>query len=291
AFGDSAVLKPILKKDPFQIEELGMHPQQIWQIRKNLLSSHGLIVISGPAGSGKTATLHSLLSLFNKTSLKIVCIDNFPETPFSGRVHVRVQSSQVDPSPLNQETGLQTCLTMDPDVIALSDLDEHTAAGALRLSLSGRLIIMTMNANSALEAVQRLSELGISREMLISNLRLVISQRLVPALCEKCKEKVDPAAYVKILNMPESDYQGKDFFRAKGCSVCSLTGSSGRTGCFELLELTESLKKVLVNKDPMMIRKVAVREGMTTLSTAAFLKCTAGKISIEEFVKIAFDLS
>jgi general secretion pathway protein E len=286
--GESAVIR-ILPKDRGLLvaEKLGFSSRDDITLRRLLKLPHGMIVITGPTGSGKTTTLATILSLLNEPTRKILTIEDPVEYEIPG-----VNQSQIKPAiGLTFAAALRSFVRQDPDVIMLGEVrDSETAHVAVHAALTGHLVLTTLHTETAAAAVPRLLDLGIEGYLLRSVLRAVIAQRLVRQLCERCKSprvltEADLAEDPRLVTF--GFRAGEVLQEPCGCERCGGTGYRGRLGVFELLELTGDLRELIGEKtDGLKIDEVAIRAGMTTMLDDGVAKCRAGLTSPAEILRV-----
>jgi len=286
--GESAVIR-ILPKDRglLIVEKLGFSSSDDSTLRRLLKLPHGMIVITGPTGSGKTTTLATILSILNEPVRKILTIEDPVEYEIPG-----VNQSQVKPAiGLTFAAALRSFVRQDPDVIMVGEVrDSETAHVAVHAALTGHLVLTTLHTETAAAAVPRLLDLGVEGYLLRSVLRAVVAQRLVRQLCERCKS---PRALTSA-DLAEDPRLTTLGFRAGeviqepcGCERCSGTGYRGRLGVFELLELTNDIRELILDKtDGLKIDEMAIRAGMTTMLDDGIAKCRAGLTSPSEILRV-----
>src|ERR1700681_1658223 len=286
--GESAVIR-ILPKDRglLVIEKLGFSPADETKIRRLLTAPHGMIVITGPTGSGKTTTLATALSILNEPSRKILTVEDPVEYEIPG-----VNQSQIKPAiGLTFAAALRSFVRQDPDVIMVGEVrDTETAHVAVHAALTGHLVLTTLHTETAAAAVPRLLDLGVEGYLLRSVLRAVVAQRLVRQLCERCKS---PKALVEA-DFAEDPRLGALGLRSGetiqgpcGCERCGGTGYRGRLGVFEILELTNEIRELIGEKtDGLKIDQTAIRAGMTTMVDDGLAKCRAGLTSPAEILRV-----
>jgi general secretion pathway protein E len=286
--GESAVIR-ILPKDRglLVIEKLGFSSADDAKIRRLLTLPHGMIVITGPTGSGKTTTLATVLSILNEPSRKILTIEDPVEYEIPG-----VNQSQIKPAiGLTFAAALRSFVRQDPDVIMVGEVrDSETAHVAVHAALTGHLVLTTLHTETAAAAVPRLLDLGIEGYLLRSTLQAVVAQRLVRQLCERCKS---PRTLTEV-DLAEDPRLGALGFQAGetlrepcGCERCGGTGYRGRLGVFEILELTNDIRQLIGEKtDGLKIDQTAIRAGMTTMLDDGLAKCRAGLTSPAEILRV-----
>jgi type IV pilus assembly protein PilB len=296
AFGEKVVLRILdPKKGLRKIEELGLRGKNFEIFQKAISRPYGMILITGPTGSGKTTTLYAILQKLNKEETNIVTLEDPVEYLIEG-----VNQSQIRPEiGYTFATGLRHILRQDPDIILVGEIrDRETAELAVQAALTGHLMLSTLHTNNAPSAILRLIDLGIEPFLISSSLILVISQRLVRLLCPKCKQKLKAPEKVKELivntleQLPEEIKKEIkiekeiEIFEPKGCKECNFQGFIDRTGIFEVLEIDDELKSIILKKPTEKeIFEVARKKGMITLREDGILKVLAGETTIEEVLK------
>jgi general secretion pathway protein E len=286
--GEAAVIR-ILPKDRglLVVEKLGFSTTDESKLRRLLELPHGMIVITGPTGSGKTTTLATILSILNEPTRKILTIEDPVEYEIPG-----VNQSQVKPAiGLTFATALRSFVRQDPDVIMVGEIrDSETAHVAIHAALTGHLVLTTLHTETAAAAVPRLLDLGVEGYLLRSVLRGVIAQRLVRQLCERCKSgrTLGPADFADDPRLVAFGFRaGETIQEPCGCERCSGTGYRGRLGVFELLEVSNELRELIGEKtDGLKIDQQAIRAGMTTMLDDGIAKCRAGLTSPAEILRV-----
>jgi general secretion pathway protein E len=286
--GESAVIR-ILPKDRglLVIEKLGFSPADEARIRRLLTLPHGMIVITGPTGSGKTTTLATVLSILNEPSRKILTIEDPVEYEIPG-----VNQSQIKPAiGLTFAAALRSFVRQDPDVIMVGEVrDSETAHVAVHAALTGHLVLTTLHTETAAAAVPRLLDLGIEGYLLRSTLQAVVAQRLVRQLCERCKspKTLTEADLAEDPRLGALGFKAGETLREPcGCERCGGTGYRGRLGVFEILELTNDIRQLIGEKtDGLKIDETAIRAGMTTMLDDGLAKCRAGLTSPAEILRV-----
>jgi general secretion pathway protein E len=286
--GESAVIR-ILPKDRglLVVEKLGFSQADDTTLRRLLKLPHGMIVITGPTGSGKTTTLATILSILNEPGRKILTVEDPVEYDIPG-----VNQAQIKPAiGLTFAAALRSFVRQDPDVIMVGEVrDPETAHVAVHAALTGHLVLTTLHTESAAAAVPRLLDLGVEGYLLRSTLRAVVAQRLVRQLCDRCKM---PKTLVGA-DFAEDPRLGALGFRSGepiqgpcGCERCGGTGYRGRLGVFEILELTNEVRELIGEKtDGLKIDQTAIRAGMTTMLDDGVAKCRAGLTSPAEILRV-----
>ncbi len=279
------------------LEDLGLVGRNFDVLMRMIKKPYGMILVTGPTGSGKTSTLYTTLRILNKEQVNIVTLEDPVEYSMSG-----VNQSQVRPEiDYTFSKGLRQILRQDPNIIMVGEIrDEETASLAVNAALTGHLVLSTLHANNATGAIPRLFDMGIKPFLLSPTLSVALSQRLLRVLCPHCKVKavidvktktylqeklkVIPQELKNSLNL-KNDYQ---VFEPKGCSKCSETGYSGRVGIFEVLEMTAQLSEI-ITKDPSekTIMQEARRQGMLTMEEDGILKVLQGITSLQEVMRVS----
>ena len=296
--GEKAVMRIL---DPgerkIDFKELGITGRNLEAIKRGLDKSYGMILSTGPTGSGKTTTLYSVLSLFNKETVNIMTLEDPVEYFIEG-----VNQSQIKPEiGYSFGSGLRYMLRQDPDIIMVGEIrDEETASLAIHAALTGHILLSTLHTSNTLGVIPRLIDMGIEPFLLPSTLSLAIAQRLLRKLCPYCKKKVkaNKEARKKIIDEIEKipSVVKKEIkiekvlyiYEPVGCKRCNNLGYAGRIGIFEILEMTENLEEIIL-KEPSesTIKEEAKRQGMITMKQDGMLKVLEGVTSLEEVLRVA----
>lgn len=278
------------------IAELGLRGSALKNLEMSILRPHGVIIMCGPTGSGKTTTIYSVLSKLNSTKVNIVTIEDPVEYKIDGVNQVQVNVA----AGLTFATGLRAFLRQDPNIVLVGEIrDRDTTDLAVQAALTGHLVFSTLHTSSAAEAIPRLIDLGAEPFLLASSLNALVGQRILRRICPHCREEYFPPE-IMITDMktvlgslfPNSKLRdGKlVLYRGKGCHECSDEGFLGRIGIFEVLPMTDKIAKlVLSHSDAGEIAKIAVEEGMMTMKQDGYLKAMEGVTSIEEVLRVAQD--
>ena len=286
--GEAAVIR-LLPRDRglLDLEKLGLSSGDEQRMRKLLALPHGMIVITGPTGSGKTTTLATMLSILNEPTRKILTIEDPVEYELQG-----VNQSQVKPAiGLTFASALRAFVRQDPDVIMVGEVrDAETANIAIHAALTGHLVLTTLHTETAAAALPRLLDLGVEGFLLKSTLRATIAQRLVRMLCDRCKTQkkltaesinADPR-FTAIGFKP-----GDTVYEPKGCDRCSGTGYRGRSGIFEIIEMSGPIRNLITgHTDSEVIHQAAIKAGMSTMIEDAIEKCRTGVTSVAEVLRV-----
>ncbi|MCH7590380.1 type II secretion system ATPase GspE [PVC group bacterium] len=284
-FGESVVMR-VLDRGATALDyrDLGME-KNIEEITRSIIyKPNGIILVTGPTGSGKTTTLYSMLKELNSEERKIITTEDPVEYDMDGIIQIAI-NPKID---LTFARCLRSILRQDPDVIMVGEIrDRETAQIAVQASLTGHLVLSTLHTNDAPTAVTRLIDMGIEPFLITSTLECVIAQRLVRKLCLFCREAYSPDPYIlDSLELKPEEVGDKKFYRAKGCTKCNNTGYKGRIGIFEVFVLSDRLREMILDKRPSSeIRDVGVQEGMLLLRKDALNKIFDGTSSFDEVVR------
>jgi type IV pilus assembly protein PilB len=284
-FGESVVLR-VLDQSATQlsISDLGMPEKIVEGVTEIVRRPNGIFVVTGPTGCGKTTTLYSALRLINTPDLKLLTAEDPVEYEIDGIVQVPVTPSVG----LTFSATLRSFLRQDPDVIMVGEIrDLETAQIAVQASLTGHLVLSTLHTNDAAGAVTRLVDMGIEPFLIASTLEAVLAQRLVRRVCLQCRRSGEAAAEIlDQLGIREERVKDRKVFSAVGCSHCGQTGYRGRTGIYEWLRLTESIRDLVLSRSPsLVIRQKAIEQGMQTLRESGVQLVLEGATTVDEVVK------
>ncbi len=285
-FGESVVLR-ILDKQALKVDlgELGFESDALGEFLQAVSVPHGLIVITGPTGSGKTTTLYSALHTINTRDRNIVTVEDPVEYELPGATQVQVN----DEIGRTFSASLRSFLRHDPDVILVGEMrDQETAQIAVRAALTGHLVLTTLHTNSAAESISRLSDMGVPPFLLSSALRLVVAQRLARKVCPDCREPYEADEEVLIQYGHAPLGMGRcTLYKGKGCATCHYTGMKGRTALYEVLPVTQEIRGLILNSTfANEIKEVAAKQGMKTLREAGLLKVLGGVTTVEEVLRV-----
>lgn len=286
-YGESVVMRILARNDKrlTDLEKLGFAPEMLARMRKITARPHGIFLVTGPTGSGKSTTLYGALGQINQTDKKILTLEDPIEYENPG-----VNQVQVNPQiGLTFAAGLRHIVRQDPDVIMVGEIrDLETAEIAIRAALTGHLVFSTLHTNDAPSAITRLIDMGVPAYLLSSSLIAVLAQRLVRVLCPNCKEITElPAAALAQKDLSKPLPEKLTAYRAVGCPACRQIGFRDRVGIFELMELNEELQRQIVRtSESNVLREVARRNGMKTLREDGFEKVFAGVTTLEEVLRV-----
>lgn len=282
--GERVVMRILEKGSVFSLDAVGMRPNISDPFRKLIRKPHGIILVSGPTGSGKTTTLYSALSEINSPDKNILTIEDPVEYELRG-----IGQTQVNPKiGLSFASVLRAHLRQDPDVILVGETrDKETAENAIQASLTGHLVFSTIHTNDSPTAFTRLIDMGIEPFLVASSLIAILAQRLVRVLCKECKEEYHPTpTELKDVGMDAGDFTGT-MWRAVGCDTCNHKGYRGRTGIYELLVVSEEVRHAVTGgADAGQIKKIAIEHGLQTLREDGLQKAIEGITSLDEVLRV-----
>ncbi|MBM9602667.1 type IV-A pilus assembly ATPase PilB [Desulfopila inferna] len=284
-FGESVVLR-ILDKSSLNVDltQLGFETSTFDMLKRCLSRPQGLLLVTGPTGSGKTVTLYSALNSLNSEDIKILTAEDPVEFNFKGINQVNVHTEVG----MTFAAALKAFLRQDPDIIMVGEIrDIETAEIAIKAAMTGHLVFSTLHTNDSAATIARLVDIGIPSFMLSSAVTMVLSQRLGRRLCQSCKKPVTyEAEELLSIGFRENEIEDLQLYGPNGCPECNGLGYKGRVGFFELMEVTDEVAKAISAEVPEdQLRKVAVQEGMTPLRDAALKKVKAGITSIDEALR------
>lgn len=284
--GEKVVIR-VLNKDSFLKgkAELGLYPAELEKLENMISVPYGIILVTGPTGSGKSTTLYTLLKELNTESKNIITIEDPVEFQMEGINQVNVNTK----AGLTFASGLRSILRQDPDIIMIGEIrDNETAEIAIRSAITGHVVLSTIHTNDAPSTVVRLADMGIEPYLVATSLSGVIAQRLVRRLCASCREEVEAnSAEKRILEKPEEE--SVKIYKAKGCPQCSHTGYKGRVGAYEIMEITRDHRE-LIMKDGTAedIRDLSIKKGMKTLKMSCRDLVLDGVTTMEELMRITY---
>ncbi len=287
--GEAVVMRLLRQNSTLRgMGELGMDPRELKSFRRILGLPHGIILVTGPTGSGKTSTLYTALSEINDAVRKIITIEDPIEYQLKGINQIQVSEK----SGLTFARGLRAILRHDPDVLLIGEIrDRETAQIAVQASLTGHLVFSTLHTNDAPGALTRLVDMGVEPYLVASSLEAVLAQRLVRVLCPKCKQ-VDDSATARALRSDLKISSSIPFFRAVGCRECRQTGYHGRRGIFEWMETTPEIRQMILKHcSSGEIREVARKAGMRALADDGWRLVREGITTPEEVLRVTKDQS
>ncbi len=287
--GEKVVLRLLDKsKGLIKLEQLGFTPEQSNEFKSIIYKSYGIILLTGPTGSGKTTTLYAALNEVNSKDKNIITVEDPVEYKLK-----RINQIQIKPKiNLTFANTLRSILRQDPDIIMVGEIrDAETAQIAVQAALTGHLVLSTLHTNDAASAITRLIDMDVETFLISSSVIGVIAQRLVRVICEKCKEEYIPGEDVLSELNIETNSKGDGkvkLYRGTGCSFCKNTGYYGRTSIYELIVLDEEIKSLIISKaSSNIIKDAAIKKGMKTLKDSGLEKALQGITTIEEVLRVA----
>ena len=288
-FGERVVLRLLNKSGSLlKLSELGISSQHLETINHLIHLPNGIILVTGPTGSGKTTTLYAILSEIHSDDINIITIEDPVEYQIKGIGQIQV-NRKID---LTFARGLRSIVRQDPDVILVGEIrDQETAEIAIQSALTGHLVFSTLHTNDSASAITRLVDIGIEPFLIASAIKAVVAQRLVRVLCRHCKARYTPDEMeLQSIGIRNEEIRDTPIYRAVGCPECFNTGYKGRMSIFEIMVLTEGLKHlVLKTHDSNKIKSDAIKQGMTTLRQDGVKKILGGFTTIEEVVRVSHE--
>ena len=302
--GEKIVLRLLDEKaQALSLENLGFLTESLEMVKRNITKPHGMIIVTGPTGSGKTTTLYTILSVLNTPKVNIATI----EDPIEYRIP-HINQSQINPKiGFGFEAGLRSLLRQDPNINMVGEIrDEETAKISVNAAMTGHLLLSTLHTNDAVTTLPRLSQMGIPSFLIASTTNLIIAQRLVRKVCPFCKQPYhlskkaveDIEKQLDITNILARLERGKNinskdslesivFYRGAGCNKCNNSGYKGRIGVYETLEMTPEMAELITNTvDTGALRKQAEKQGMLSLIEDGFIKAVSGLTNLEEVMRV-----
>ncbi|MBI4845720.1 MAG: Flp pilus assembly complex ATPase component TadA [Candidatus Omnitrophica bacterium] len=287
AFGECVEVRILSRKQVFlSLEELGLDKEGLALINVLIKRPHGIMLVTGPTGSGKTTTLYSCLNRINSAERKIITI----EDPIEYRLHGITQIQVMPKIELTFANGLRSMLRHDPDVMMVGEIrDLETAELAIRTALTGHLVFSTLHTNDSSGAVTRLLDMGIEPYLVSSSVNCIIAQRLIRVICPNCKETFVPHEEIlKEFGVHKELFISSSFFRGRGCESCKFTGYLGRTAIFEILNVSDAIKEMILNRTPSnIIKQKAISLGLKTLRLCGWEKVLQGITTPEEVIRVS----
>jgi general secretion pathway protein E len=286
SFGERVVMRLLNKSSSiFSLNEIGLSDKQLKTLKDLVQTPNGIILVTGPTGSGKTTSLYSILSSINTPDINIITIEDPVEYQLKGISQIQV-NPKID---LTFAHGLRSIVRQDPDVILVGEIrDLETAEIAVQSALTGHLVFSTLHTNDSASAITRLVDLGVEPFLISSAVVAVIAQRLVRVLCQNCREPYKPDIGLQRLGLRPDRLKHYTFYRAKGCDQCFHTGYRGRIAIFEFLSLGYKLKTLIQRTyDSFQIKQEALKLGLVTLRRDGIEKVLRGITSIEEVIRVS----
>lgn len=287
-YGECVVMRLLDKsRGVVELEKLTLSEHDFAVLYRTIARPNGIVLVSGPTGSGKTTTLYSILSKLNQPDVKVITVEDPVEYTMHGINQVQVNEK----AGLTFAAALRSILRQDPDTVLIGEIrDKETAQIATQAALTGHLVLSTIHTNSAPATITRLLDMGVEPFLIASSLICVISQRLVRRLCDKCKEKYQPTPdMLKKLGLTPETAKDITFYRPVGCDECLSMGYRGRMALFEIMEINDSIAKLIVQRaDATIVRHKALELGMTLLGNDGLRQIKAGNTTIDEVLTVAY---
>jgi type IV pilus assembly protein PilB len=284
-FGEKIVLR-LLDKENLRLDmtKLGFEPESLKKFERNILRPYGMVLVTGPTGSGKTNTLYSSVSRLNQVETNIMTAEDPVEFQLAGINQVQMKE-QIG---LNFAAALRAFLRQDPNIILVGEIrDFETAEIGVKAALTGHLVLSTLHTNDAPSTISRLMNMGIEPFLVATSVNLICAQRLVRRICVNCKEELEvpEQALIDAGYSPEEAKTTK-IYHGKGCSTCNKGGYKGRTGLYEVMEINDELRElILVGASALELKKKAIEQGMITLRRSGLIKVAAGMTTMEEVLR------
>jgi len=290
-YGENAVLRLLTEQGQnFNLKDLGFSDRDLNIVDKAIKKPYGMILATGPTGSGKTTTLYTVLKILNKEDVSIITIEDPIEYSLEGvdQIQVNMQSG------LTFATGLRSILRQDPNIIMVGEIrDVETAAIAVNAALTGHLLLSTLHTNDAATTLPRLLDMKVEPFLIASTVSIAIGQRLVRKICSQCKKqhKLTVSEFQNLASAVSDDIldhlKSSPVYRGEGCSACNNSGYFGRIGIYEVLEVTPAIQEAITKRfSAAHINELATHEGMTTMMEDGFKKALAGTTSVEEVLRV-----
>ncbi|MEJ2745540.1 MAG: GspE/PulE family protein, partial [bacterium] len=287
SFGEKIVLRVLDRSglDSLDIDKLGFHEQGLEEFKRALASPYGIILLTGPTGSGKSTTLYSALRVLNKPEVNIVTVEDPVEYQISGINQVSIKPD----IGLTFAAGLRSILRQDPDVIMVGEIRDHeTADIAIKSALTGHLVFSTLHTNDAAGAVTRLDDMGIEPFLISSSTLLVAAQRLVRRICKKCKKELDvPDEALTKAQMKRAPGEKIVLYHGTGCPECKNSGYSGRIALIETISIDDDIRNLIMTKaTARQIKLAAMEKGMNTLRMVGLSRVKKGLTTLDEVMRV-----
>jgi type IV pilus assembly protein PilB len=284
-YGEKIVLR-LLDKENLRLDmtKLGFEQESLTKFERNILKPYGMVLVTGPTGSGKTNTLYSSVARLNQVDTNIMTAEDPVEFQLGGINQVQMKE-QIG---LNFAAALRAFLRQDPNIILVGEIrDFETAEIAVKAALTGHLVLSTLHTNDAPSTISRLMNMGIEPFLVATSVNLICAQRLVRRICSNCKEEVEvPPQVLLDAGFAEEELKTTKIYHGKGCSICNKGGYKGRTGLYEVMEINDELRElILVGASALELKKKAVEQGMLTLRRSGLVKIAAGMTTMDEVLR------
>ncbi len=295
-YGEKIVMRILDKTGSVPtLDQLGIRGRALKWVNENIKKTHGIFLITGPTGSGKSTTLYSILSILNTTSVNIVTLEDPVEYFIEG-----VNQSQINPDiGLTFAAGLRSILRQDPNIVMVGEVrDKETAELAVQAALTGHLVFSTLHTNNAIGAIPRLMDMGMEPFLLVASINVVAAQRLVRKICPDCRvetplsKPVEEEIRKQLQTIPEDYFEGLDkkvikTFKGEGCEKCGHTGYAGRFGIFEVLPTTNEIQEMVISKaSAHTLYEAALKIGMITMKQDGIIKVLRGETTMDEVIRV-----
>jgi type IV pilus assembly protein PilB len=284
-WGEKIVMR-LLDKDNLRLDmtQLGFEPESLEKFQKAILKPFGMVLVTGPTGSGKTNTLYSAISLLNKPDTNIMTAEDPVEFQLQGVNQVQMKE-QIG---LNFAAALRSFLRQDPNIILVGEIrDFETAEIAIKAALTGHLVLSTLHTNGAPETISRLMNMGIEPFLVATSIHLIVAQRLIRRICTNCIEPIEvPNQVLLKAGFTQQEARTVKVMKGRGCERCNSTGYKGRTALYEVMEINDVLRElILVGASSLELKKKAVEQGMMTLRRSGLCKIMLGQTTLDEVVR------
>src|SRR6267378_2575893 len=284
-YGEKVVMR-LLDKENLRLDmtKIGFEPESLKKFKRNILKPYGMVLVTGPTGSGKTNTLYSSVATLNTVDTNIMTAEDPVEFQLAGINQVQMKE-QIG---LNFAAALRAFLRQDPNIILVGEIrDFETAEIGVKAALTGHLVLSTLHTNDAPSTISRLMNMGIEPFLVATSVNLICAQRLVRRICSNCKEELDvpPQALIDAGYTPE-EVKTTKIYHGKGCTTCNKRGYKGRTGLYEVMEINDELRElILVGASALELKKKAIDQGMITLRRSGLIKVALGQTTMEEVLR------
>jgi type IV pilus assembly protein PilB len=283
--GESVVMRVLDRSSVnLELEHLGMPPYLYDYITETIEKPNGIFIVTGPTGAGKTTTLYAALRRINQIDTKVLTAEDPVEYELDGIMQVPIN----DAVGLTFAKALRSFLRQDPDKIMVGEMrDMETAQIAIQASLTGHLVLSTLHTNDSAGAVTRLVDMGVQPFLVAATLEGILAQRLLRTICKNCRTAYDPSlSILNQLGLSQNDIGGKQFYTGAGCDKCGGSGYKGRKGIYELLNVTDPIRELIIERAPtLVLKQKAIELGMMTLREDGLRNIYDGETSIEEVLK------
>ncbi len=291
-YGENAVLRILAEQAvAFTLEGLGFSEKDREKVKQAIAKPYGMVLCTGPTGSGKTTTLYTIIKMLSSPEISIITIEDPIEYSIGGIEQIQTNTR----AGLTFASGLRSILRQDPNVIMVGEIrDEETAGIAVNAALTGHLLLSTIHTNDSATTLPRLIDMGIEPFLIASTVNIAIAQRLVRKICTNCKEELSiTEAELKSLTgalPPEVMGSKPKFYKGKGCEKCNDSGYKGRIGIYEVMTIDDDVREAIMKRiDASEIKKIAMKNGMTTMLEDGFQKALAGITTIEEILRVVYE--